>query len=384
MNRKLKILMISPQFRPLVGGYEKAAERLAIALTKKGHQVQIVTERRDRSWPKIEQIGQATLLRLWCIFRPGVHKFSSLFSLFLFLITRGWRFDIWHVHQYGDYAGLAILIGKILRRPVIFKVTSSGSMGLKPVIAQTRLPRINRFLHRRAAGVAALTVQTQIEAIDFGVPAERVHIIGNGVDTDRFHPVDPNTRQQLRNELGLADRRYAIFVGRFCEAKNTMGLVQAWKLALQSLPESWDLIMLGEGSDWQKVFDYCHQNQLQTRVHLVGQQHSVEKWLQIADINILSSWNEGMSNALLEAMACGLPTVATRVSGVAELIENEEAGIGVPIGDMPALGNAILKLALNDPQRKQAGENARRIIEGRYSLASNMTAYERLYFQLCR
>jgi glycosyltransferase involved in cell wall biosynthesis len=376
--------MISPQFRPLIGGYEKAAERLAISIADRGHHVQIVSEQRDRSWPKFEQIGQASLLRLWCIFKPGVHKFTSLFSLAVFLITRGWRYDVWHVHQYGDYAGLAILIGKLFRRPVIFKVTSSGPLGLRPVIAKTRLPKINRFLHTRAAGVAALTVETQAEAIEFGVAPERVHLIGNGVDVRRFRPADADRQHQIRGELGLANQNYAIYSGRFSEPKNTLGLVKAWQHALPSLPSSWDLIMLGDGPEWQDVYNYCHRNQLLDRVHLVGQQQEVEKWLQIAKINLLSSWNEGLSNSLLEAMACGLPTVATRVSGVFELIEQGQAGLAVPIGDMDAFGNAILTLAMNNKLREEAGEKARKIIEERFSLASNTAAYERLYLKLCK
>jgi glycosyltransferase involved in cell wall biosynthesis len=380
--RKLKILMIAPQFRPLAGGYERAAERLSIALADRGHTVQIVTERREQAWPKCEPIGKANLRRLWCVYKPRVHKLTTLFSLASYLLLNGWRYQVWHVHQYGDDAGLAIAMSKLLRRPVVLKITSSGSNGLAARNAQSRLPRFMKYFHQRVAAIAALTNETRDEAIAYGIPAERVHVVGNGIEIHRFQPQSDSGRELLKKQIGLPGRKIALFVGRFYEAKNTLGLVEAWSLALPKLDASWDLVLLGGGPQQDAIVEFCRQHNIQSRVHLPGHQTNVDQWLGASDLFVLSSWYEGLSNALLEAMACGLPTVSTRVSGIPELIEETNAGIGVPVGDMPAFAEAIVELAGDDERRKKAGAAAREIACRKYSLESVTSAYEALYESL--
>src|SRR6266571_4708787 len=127
----LAVLMISPQFRPLVGGYERAAERLSGALAEAGISVVVITERRDHAWPAVECIDGYKVRRLWCVYRRHLHTISSLLAFARFLLRHGREFDVWHVHQYGFHAALAMALGKVLRRPVVFKLTSSAAMGIE-------------------------------------------------------------------------------------------------------------------------------------------------------------------------------------------------------------------------------------------------------------
>lgn len=374
--------MIAPQFRPLQGGYERAAERLSLALADRGHQVQILAERRERAWPKNELLGKARLKRLWCVYRPRVHKLTSLFSLTSYLLLYGWRFNVWHVHQYGDDAGFTIAVGKLLRRPVVLKITSSGSNGLAARVAESRLPRFMKYFHQRVSAIAALTNETRDEAIAFGIPASRVHVVGNGIDVQSFHPQTAAGRASLKSQLGLEGRKIALFVGRFYEAKNALGLVEAWRLALPRLSADWDLVLLGSGPQQAAIEDFCRQHDIQARVHLPGHQPHVDQWFGAADLFVLPSWYEGLSNALLEAMACGLPTVSTRVSGIPELVEDSHSGIGVPVGDMAAFADAVVQLAGDEEQRKQAGLQAREVALKKFGLESVTSMYESLYERL--
>ena len=93
----LRVLMVCPQYRPLIGGYERAAERLATVLARRGHEVQVVTERRDPGWPAVEDVDGVRIERFWCLPRPGLHMPTALLSVALFLLRRGRRFDIIHV-----------------------------------------------------------------------------------------------------------------------------------------------------------------------------------------------------------------------------------------------------------------------------------------------
>lgn len=375
--------MIAPQFRPLVGGYERAAERLSIALAERGHDVTIIAERRDWKWPRRESVGKAKLYRTFCIFKRGLHKLTSLAALAFFLMTQGWRFHIWHVHQYGDYAGLAIALSKIWRRPVVLKLTSSGVSGLSVKVADSRFPRLSKYFHQQVNAVCATSDDNFQEALDFGIPANRIHRFGNGIEIDKFVPQSVQSRAELKSQLGLKERQLVLFVGRLHEPKNVIGMVEAWSLALPKLEETWDLVIVGEGPERSKVNAYCQAQSITDRVHMVGYHTNVSQWLGAADLFVLPSWFEGMSNALLEAMACGLATVSTAVSGTKELVAQTETGIVVPIGDMPAFAAAIVEMAKDEARRKRAGAIARQIIEQRFSLESVTTAYETLYRQLC-
>src|SRR5690349_8888388 len=133
-DESLQVLAICPQFRPLVGGYERAAERLSGALAALGVGVVVIAERRDRSWPVKECIDGYVVRRLSCSYQRHRHALTSLISFAAYLLRHGGKFDVWHVHQYGFHAALAIALGKILRRPVILKLPSSGAMGIEKTI----------------------------------------------------------------------------------------------------------------------------------------------------------------------------------------------------------------------------------------------------------
>ena len=319
--------MISPQFRPIVGGYERAAERLSSALATRGHDVTVIAERRNNAWPANEEYDGVRVRRLWCVYKRRLHRLTGLASLALFLFTRGPRFDVWHVHQYGLHAALAIFLGKLLHRPVVSKITNSRGQGLSRVVTTGRFVCLSAALHKRVTAVVALTRETASEAEAFGIPQERIHTLGNGVDTATFCPRDERERIELRQSLGIGAHPVVISVGRLSSVKNPDGLLRAWKMALQSLPPDWMLVLVGDGPMREQLKSIVRENELADRVLLVGLRHNVEQWLGASDVYVISSHHEGLSNSLLEALASGLPTVATRVSGVTELVEEPGAGL---------------------------------------------------------
>ena len=107
----LDVLMIAPQFRPIIGGYERAAERLAIGLVKEGHHVDVVTERRDSAWPVLETLSGVRVRRLWCLPRRGLHVLTALGSLAWFLLREGRSYHVWHVHQVIELGQASIPAG---------------------------------------------------------------------------------------------------------------------------------------------------------------------------------------------------------------------------------------------------------------------------------
>lgn len=382
MVLKLCILMISPQFRPIVGGYERAAERLSAELVRLGHEVTVISERRDRSWPAREQQDGVMVRRLRCIYRPHFHQVTSLAAFALFLFTQGWRFNVWHIHQYGSHAVLAVVLGKLLHRPVVLKLTSSKDQGIQQVSVDMPLAGPARAWLQEIDAVVATTRETRAEAQAFGIQDDRVYVVGNGVDTQIFHPRSDNERLGIRRQLRVDADGIVVFVGRLSKEKNPDGLLRAWQMALPNLPAGWKLVLVGDGPMRGELEALVDEERIRDTVLFTGMQTNVEYWLGAADVYVLASHREGLSNTLLEAMASGLPVVSTRVSGVRETVEEVGAGLVVDVGQKDQLANALIQLANDSSLRSQMGCAGRTVILKTYSINHVAVLHERLYEKL--
>jgi glycosyltransferase involved in cell wall biosynthesis len=378
----LSILMLSPQFRPIIGGYERAAERLSLGLAGRGHLVTVVAERRDPSWPAREENDGVRVRRLWCVYRKHWHTVSSLSSLMLFLLRHGRSYDVWHAHQYGEQAVLAATMGKLLRRPVLLKLTSTGAQGIS---AQLSAAWMSGFKQHALCGVDAVIATTQdvrAEAIAFGIPEKAVHLISNGVDTERFKPRSLEGKRSLCRSLGISAEGVVVFVGRLSEEKNPTGLLKAWRLAFPKMPGVWKLLIVGDGPLREEMKAYVHAEGLSEETLLVGNQSDVEHWVAAADIFVMSSNHEGLSNSLLEAMAAGLPVVSTRVSGSSEILEQTGAGVVVDVGRMDQLADALVRLASDPALRARMGKVGCGTVRAQYSISRVVAQHEELYRSL--
>src|SRR5262245_43865842 len=227
-DESLRVLTICPQFRPLVGGYERAADCLSAALAGVGLRVVVVAERRDRAWPVMECIDGYEVRRLSCVYRQHLHAVTSLLAFAGFLLRHGRAFDVWHVHQYGHHAALAVALGKVLHRPVVLKLPSSGAMGVEKAMGAGIVGRTLRFFHLRVSACIVVSEETREEAIHFGIAPDHIYRIHNGVDGRQFHPALPEERAAARRALGLHCERLVLYVGRLSPEKNPLGLLEAW------------------------------------------------------------------------------------------------------------------------------------------------------------
>jgi sugar transferase (PEP-CTERM/EpsH1 system associated) len=209
-----------------------------------------------------------------------------------------------------------------------------------------------------------------------GIPARKVVTIPNGVDTVRFAPRDKAT---ARTALGLPpERRVVGTVGRLDPVKDQAGLVRAFASLTEAGAETL-LVIAGDGPCRGSLQALIEAEGLGRRVHLLGQRDDVPQVLAAMDVFVLSSLAEGMSNTILEAMATGLPIVATRVGGTPELVQDDVDGLLVPARNPPALAGALARY-LGDPELRIAhGRAARRRALDAFSLDRMRATYEALY-----
>lgn len=364
----LSVLMLSPQFRPHVGGYERAAERLSAALAKEGLRVVVITERRDSTWPAMECLDGYEVRRLFCLYRRHLHSITSLLSFASFLLRHGREFDVWHIHQYGSHAALAVVLGRLLHRPVVLKLTSSAAMGIARTMGSGIAGHILTFLHRRVTACIAVSEETRLEGLHFGIPPARICLIPNGVDGSEFRPSSPEERIAARHALGLDCERLVLYVGRLSPEKNPLGLIDAWAAIDAKVREEAMLALVGDGPDWDQVHTRAQKPGLAGSIHMAGVRSDVPTWYRAADVYVIPSHLEGLSNTMIEALASGLPVISTRISGSSIMLEAPAVGVVVDVGDVLQLAGALELLIQNASMRERFGEGARLRFESLFSL----------------
>jgi glycosyltransferase involved in cell wall biosynthesis len=238
----------------------------------------------------------------------------------------------------------------------------------------------------RAGVVVAISDELASSYLEAGLPEDRLVRIPNGVDVARFHPVDPPGRRRLREALGLPlDAPIAIFVGIVNPRKGVDRLLDAWPAVEARHPEA-TLVLVGPLPDATSDATVAFVGQLraltdQLRIQLAGQQADVQRYLQAADLFVLPSRVEGLPNALLEAMACGLPVVSSPLSGVSEVIQHGTNGL-LLVDEFKVLSHTICHLLENPRLTEQLGRAARETMLASYSMGTIAGRYLELYASL--
>lgn len=215
-----------------------------------------------------------------------------------------------------------------------------------------------------------------------GVAQDKIAQIYNGVDTERFHPAVPPAPTFQDGPFGSPEHWLVGTVGRMQTVKNQTLLARAFIRALDLAPGLRDrlrLVMIGDGplrAEAQALLDAAGVAEL---AWLPGERHDIPDLLRGLDTFVLPSIAEGISNTILEAMASGLPVIATAVGGNPELVREGVTGTLVPSGDIDAMANAIIIQAENSEQSRAAGRAGRAEVESRFSMAAMVDAYSKLY-----
>ena len=210
------------------------------------------------------------------------------------------------------------------------------------------------------------------------IPPTRFDVLYNGVDCARFAPVVD--RLGLRRRLGLADDELVILtVASLMPVKGHALLLEAAARALSTTDRKLRFLWLGEGAERALLERRVIELGLGKRVRMPGGSDRVPQYLAAADLFVLPSHLEGMSNAILEAMASGLPVVAQAVGGNPELVEDGRCGLLCGVGDADAMSAGIARLAANDDERLAMGRAARARAEQIFSLDAMLVRYADFY-----
>lgn len=247
-----------------------------------------------------------------------------------------------------------------------------------------REPRRRSIFRRMAYELAdqVMCVSHQLKGLyaeRTGFSERRMTVIHNGVDASRFFS-DPVARVEVRRELGVAAEEFCIgCVGNLTSVKDYPTVLNAVnELARAGL--NWRLFVAGEGLEQDRVEGILREHpEWSGRVSLLGAIDRVPLLLRAMDVYVLSSVTEGISNALLEAMATGLPVVATATGGNPEVVQDGESGLLFPVGDSLALADRLRRLYARPELRQDLSRGALERVRLSFSLGAMIDNYCRMY-----
>jgi len=289
--------------------------------------------------PKVGMSTAPLLLALGA--RPAVQR----------LLDEGFEFDLIDAHYFYPDGVAAALLASWFGKPLV--ITARGSD--VNLIAQHRLPRrLMRWAAQRASACVGVSAALAQRLKDLGAPPSRVHVLRNGVDTERFTP-----QADARQALGVAGEPLILSVGNLLPVKRHGLVIEALALVRQTHPGA-ALAIVGGGPLHAELTAQAAALGLANAVRLVGPvpQAVLARWYAAADLLVLASSREGWPNVLLEAMACGTPVLASGVGGVPEIVTSPSVGafgtFNTPIELAEALSKALAQPFDREATRRHA------------------------------
>jgi glycosyltransferase involved in cell wall biosynthesis len=395
--KPLRLGIFAPTFLPKCSGAEVFHHNLAVRLAEKGHKVTVVAPRgqvqalQEQDWELPYSLESYPANRWsWLKRHQGFAFWANRRALSS--LQKKHRFDVWHAFVLYPTGVVLADWQSRSRVPGLVRAVGDDVSGLP---SRGHMAHVQKALRNKlplAGALVALSAEMAQGLAAIGVASDKIRIIPNAVDADRFAP-DPGVRSSVRAGLGITEEDFVFLcVARNHPQKDLPTLLQAFRLLCSSAAgRKFHLVIAGRGSA-----DLSSQVQdLAGNIHLleIGAERSSRRrppamppqklvdLYRAADAFVLSSLLEGFSSALVEAMAAGLPIVATDAPGIRGVATHGRDSLLVPIRDPLGLAAAMRKVADESSLRVKLSSAAREA-SSRYSWPVLTVAYEKLYREL--
>ena len=373
-DRPPRVVVLTTYFKPIIGGVESTAERLARFLVRSGVEARVLTKRISRDLPDREIVYGAPGAPGFSVERIGPYGDRNPSGKWR-LIPAATRWLVGHRQAHDvvccvDYRGVgcaALLARRVTGRPVVFQAQTTGV--LSAANAEATLQRVGieagtrtgRFvksavthLYSSADAFACISRDIERETRDAGIADERVHFLPNPVDTAHFRPLDDANRRTLRAGFGILDDRVVVaFAGRLSREKGLGELLEAWSRlsssgALGRAAGRPPLLLVAgpdmPGHAWnlgESARTFVVEHGLGDSVRFCGPLTDVAPLYQAADVAVVPSHFEALGLSALEALACGIPVIASAVGGLLDFMVDDSNGLLFPPRDVEALAGRL-------------------------------------------
>jgi glycosyltransferase involved in cell wall biosynthesis len=382
MSRELRVLLVTGAYYPQISssGIQCRAVARVLAGRVRFHVLATAT---DPALAACELVDGVEVRRV--LVDPERPSLRALVRFLVQYVRAAAGTDLVHVHGVSRKNELVAACAALTRTPLVVTLHTAGEDEPQAI---DRRGWIARWSFRRAARIVSVSTHLTARYRTSGLPQDRLVEISNGVDVDRFRPADIAERQSLKQELGFPrDRPLILFVGFFSHDKRPDVLFDAWAQVVGRYPST--LAFVGAtGPTYREIDpeivgtlrDRAARAGLSEHVHFVGQTHDVDRYYRAADCYVLPSRRDAMSLALLEAMACGLPSIATRLAGVTEgVITDEINGVLVDVHDTGGFATALAHVLGDREWARRIGAAGRQTVGERYTIDGVARQWVQLY-----
>jgi glycosyltransferase involved in cell wall biosynthesis len=416
----VSLLLLTDQFLPAVGGTEVTTLREAKALQACGLPVQVLTLRLNPQWPRTEQMEGVPVRRIGGFFWRG--RLRMRFGVTWLAEALVWRelvrmrhaYDVVHVRQLGRLARPAVLASLVTGKPLVVRIASAPAPqghdvshlgaaldGESPATPQVHLkargltpdtgdvgilrrvqylaPLTLRLLRATQVTCHALSTHIREYLIASGFDEHQIVQLPNGVDTTRYQEVAAGNAH--RRPVAPGEILTIVCPARLSHQKGQDVLLHAWHTVQERVPTA-RLILAGVGPPRSQLERLANDLGIADTVEFAGLVGDTRALFATAHGVVLPSRYEGMSNALLEAMAAGMPCVATRVSGSEDVIVDGTSGLLVPPEDPVALASALVAILTDHERASSLGREARARVVRAFDQRLVVDEFIRLYSSL--
>lgn len=376
-----RVLMVLESVFPTPGGggAESQVRTLGLHLPARGVSVSVIVPM-VRYGPQVEH-DTVDGIEVWRIAYPKLRSIGAM----IMLIKLAWRlfrlrasYDFIHAHIAGNMAAVCSVMGRLLGKPVLIKLTGMTEMVGGIIDPHAGLPsRIKRRLMRSASFYQATSSQIARMLVEAGFDAAKVHRIPNAVDTARFASLTRAADERLA--LCGERRLVGVYVGRLEAEKDLELMLRGWAGAFRGQADV-ALVLVGSGSLRDPLQALATELGIAEQVIFAGPTKTVERFLAVADVGLLTSRAEGLSNTLLEYMASGLPVIGSRVSGTEDFVVDGRTGWLFPAGDVSQFRQCLERVGrLSATELRQLGLQARHLVTADASNAAVIGRLIELY-----
>ena len=373
------VLMVVVQFPPLfVGGAEKMAETFAAEFRKQGMLYRIVTRCYAANKQRVREDLPVDVLSIPEI--PMLGSLLYLMKLALYLFRHRQHYDVIYLGLPKYNVLVCTMFAALFGKRLVIKFESPTWERQDDKVHRIRCFGLFLFALRRADAVVVLNAQMHADLLRLGVAPGKALVIPNAVDTERFAPaVDKAACKRI---FRITEEKVIIYLGRLIRAKGVFALMHAFS-AIASRHQSVRLMLIGDGMERDAL-------NLEARTLGIADRVTIQSTddpapiLACGDLFVLPSESEGVSCAMLEAMATGLCAIATPVGGNREVITENKTGVFVPVGDAEQLSETLHALLTNDSERQRLATAGRQHVCTAYSLRRLTLHYSELFVNLLK
>jgi glycosyltransferase involved in cell wall biosynthesis len=379
------VLLVTGAYYPEISAAGVQARAAAAALADR-IRFAVLTTAIDPTLPALDQADGVPIFRITVDVRSRWSKASASLRLVRRLMRIQRDYAIVHLHGFSGKNVAITAIARLLGKKVVLTLHTAGQD--EPDVVR----RAGRVAYRAftTADVVLAVSPGLRDAYQAAVPGSRVRLAPNGVDLRRFRPADPQERPALRRALGLPiDLPLILFVGFFSRDKRPDVLFRAWQRLWTERCLDTAIVFVGATEPAYYEIDSTLAGDIRAaasadgrgdRVFFAPPTNAIEEYFRSATLFVLPSAREANPLALLEAMACGLPCIASRLAGATDaIIEDEINGCLTPVDDEVALSAALAALAADPERARRIGGRARATIESSFDICRTSEAWMAAY-----